>query len=76
MNNKDIRLDSALNACYSICLVLYSYTMTLDVALDQDQNFPTIGKTTTNITSTFSPNLPTTSSAGNMIYLANCKTSR
>lgn len=40
-------------------------TMTLDIVLSQDQNPPTTGKTTQNITSTFCPNLPTTS-AGNI----------
>jgi hypothetical protein len=39
---------------------------TLHIALAQDQNPPTTGKTTPNATSTFGPNLPTTSSsAGN-----------
>ena len=42
-------------------------TTTPDVALAQDQNPPTTGKTTPNVTSTFGPNLPTTktSSASN-----------
>ena len=40
-------------------------TMTLDIVLSQDQNPPTTGKTTQNTTSTFGPNLPTTS-AGNI----------
>ncbi|MBV9176454.1 MAG: hypothetical protein JO297_05400 [Nitrososphaeraceae archaeon] len=39
---------------------------TLHMAFAQDQNPPTTGKTTPNVTSTFGPNLPkTSSSAGN-----------
>ena len=40
---------------------------TLHIALAQDHNPPTTGKATPNVTSTFGPNLPTTSSssAGN-----------
>jgi uncharacterized protein YwbE len=40
-------------------------SMTLDIVLAQDQNPPTTGKTTQNTTSTFGPNLSTTS-AGNI----------
>jgi len=36
---------------------------TLHIALAQDQNPPTTGKTTPNVTSSFGPNLPTTSSS-------------
>lgn len=36
---------------------------TLHIALAQDQNPPTTGKATPNVTSTFGPNLPTTSSS-------------
>ena len=38
-------------------------TTTPDVALAQDQNPPTTGKTTPNVTSRFGPKLPTTTSS-------------
>jgi hypothetical protein len=63
MNNKGRALIAvAILSAFGVALVI---TTTLDVALAQDQNPPTTGKTTPNVTSTFGPNLPTTSSAGN-----------
>jgi hypothetical protein len=49
-------------------IFLVMKTMTLDIVLSQDQNPSTTDKTTQNTTSTFGPNLPTTS-AGNIIHL-------
>lgn len=53
-----------LLAVFALTLLVMK-TMTLDIVLSQDQNPPTTGKTTQNTTSTFGPNLPTTS-AGNI----------
>ena len=58
------RQTVVLLAAFALTLLVMK-TMTLDIVLSQDQNPPTTGKTTQNITSTFCPNLPTTS-AGNI----------
>lgn len=49
-----------LLAAFALTLLVMK-TMTLDIVLSQDQNPPATGKTTQNTTSTFGPNLPTTS---------------
>jgi len=58
------RQTVVLLAAFALTLLVMK-TMTLDIVLSQDQKPPTTGKTTQNTTSTFGPNLPTTS-AGNI----------
>jgi hypothetical protein len=57
MNKKGLALIAvAILSVFGVALVI---TTTPYVALAQDQNPPTTGKTTPNVTSRFGPNLPT-----------------
>lgn len=60
-NKKGIKAIDIL-ALFSVVLVL---SIVSDIALAQDQNPPTTGKTAPNVTSTFGPNLAKTHT-GNM----------
>jgi hypothetical protein len=60
-NKKGIKAISILSL-FSVVLVL---SIVSDIALAQDQNPPTTGKTAQNVTSTFGPNLAKTYT-GNM----------
>jgi hypothetical protein len=46
---------------------LLAITLTLNIAIAQDQNPPTTGKTNQNVTSSFGPNLPPSISVNNNI---------
>jgi hypothetical protein len=62
MNDKACPLTAILILVTLIIIPLVVAT-TSHMALAQDQNPPTTGKTTPNVTSTFGPNLPKTSSS-------------
>lgn len=66
MNDK-VRPLTAIPILVTLIITPLVVATTLHMALAQDQNPPTTGKTTPNVTSTFGPNLPKTSSspAGN-----------
>jgi hypothetical protein len=63
MNDKGRSLI-AISILVPFIIAVAVISTTLHIALAQDQNPPTTGKATPNVTSTFGPNLPTTS-AGN-----------
>jgi hypothetical protein len=62
MDNKKCIKAISILALFSVVLVL---SIVSDIALAQDQNPPTTGKTAPNVTSTFGPNLAKTPT-GNM----------
>ncbi|HET7390752.1 MAG TPA: hypothetical protein VFJ51_08000 [Nitrososphaeraceae archaeon] len=66
MNDK-ARPLIAISILVQFIIAAVVISTTLHIALAHDQNAPTTGKATPNVTSTFGPNLPTTSSssAGN-----------
>ena len=47
----------------AVLIIAITVTTTLDFASAQDLNPPTTGKTSPNLTSTFGPNMPTSSSS-------------
>jgi hypothetical protein len=62
MNDKVLPL-TAIPILVTVIITPLVVATTLHMALAQDQNPPTTGKTTQNVTSTFGPNLPKTSSS-------------